>query len=625
MKTHTKTDSEHVKGIVSGTRYSYGWLRSEDGLRVFLPPPQMSRCLDGDEVTARIIPSTQGRTEAILTSIHQSHFGQFIGTVKQIGSNLFIIPDHPRIKQRFIVPALKRDEQKSGDIVIAECTQHPFDHAPRAETIKVICSSSDQAAVWKVAAARQGMEISFQDTDPKITHDADIRSCEDLTMTPFITIDGDHTRDIDDALYIQKNADGSFQLTVAIADPDRFIRAGDEHDRKAFEKSASCYLPGLTIPMLSRELSENRASLIEGKVRSAVCCKMDVDADGYIRNHAFSLARIVTHARLSYDQVQQVIDGNNADHPFCSMIESLHAFMKQRTQWRKDNAVPNPTYYQHNLNVSGYALQSVEPFVSTDAHAIVEESMVAANMAFAQFMHEKNLPCIYRRQDGFKPALTDMIARRLGAMNFDVKKYDLSIPGDYLSLVREVSLRQDPAIHMMLKSMLSPAYSSVERGPHVAMGVESYATFTSPLRRYADLLNHRSLKHYLNTGSALPELPQGICEHLDKKAQTFNKVSAEIKSYLLALYYDRPEMKGHICKARVISLHNGYTARVELIDSGAHAWINYRSRGSHVSLSEDGLSLIKMGVRAVRLADLIDVVVEGADVSEKKVLVSLAE
>lgn len=619
-----------IEGTVQGTRESYGWLKSGSD-SFFIPPPQMSLCFNGDIVKAHLRKDDFGRTEIEIDSIVKSDIHSFVGEITRRSGHQFIQPKNPLIKQRFIIPLIERDEYADGDIVQANVTHHPFESAPKASITGVISNKRDPFSDWKVSAANHNIAFNPRKVDPhaEMEDQGLYEKSANLTHLPFITIDGEHTREIDDAVYAHQEA-GFIHLYVAIADPNRYIRKGSEIDLIAKEAGSSAFFPGISIPMLPTAISENAASLIEHTERQVICCQMKVDQGGEVIDSRFVMARIVVHKRLDYDEVQALLDtpaSGTLDDRTLSNIQSLHAFQRSRTLWRKNNNIPCATYTQQRLVMEYSVIQSIELSEQSVSQKIIEECMVAANIAFASFMQNNQLPCVYRRHDGFRIGSHNKIAQCLSDNGIPCLADRLG-DMDYYNAVRaDVSASAKQDLTLRIGQSMGRGYYSLEPGPHLAMGVGLYANFSSPIRRYADLVNHRTLRSYLmGVTEAYPlEAEDDIAEHLNQRQQAVDKAVDEVKNNLLHKYHLSEANKGKTLSATVISLTQR-KIRVEMGASGARATLfihDIRLPHGPPRLCEHQMTLFSGDTPFLRLGDIIDVQVTGTYSNGQKLVAVL--
>lgn len=617
-----------VEGVTRGTRNAYGFLQADDGQSYFISPPQMSRCLPGDRVSASILKQEDGKTEAIIESVIIGLSGTFMGTVRFRGAHPFIVPENPFMKQWFRIPRLKRDKERDGDIVVASIMKHPFDDGiANAEIVEIVANERDRNAAWKAACARHKVDFeppvfNLDDVPAHASKSTDDPSLQDLRRVPFVTIDGEYTRDIDDALHAVKFKDGRIRLTVAIADAERFLIPGSVTDLDAYSRGFSTYLPGLSIPMLPKVLSEQGASLVEGEARHAIFCTIDFNSDGDVIQSGFTLGTMCSHAKLSYEAVQDFLDGKqeavaSAHHHSITTMDEL---CTRRGLWRKKHALTSSGYSDFRFVVEDFVVKSVGRTEQSRSQKLVEECMVAANVEFATFMSKNNLPCIYRRHDGFKEEKLEELVEMFKHHGIITDVAALGTLEGYKAFIGQIDAKDREPLQLLLRGFQARGRHDTVAGPHFSIGFELYATFTSPIRKYSDLINHRSLKSFLQgTGATTEILPIAI-EHLDDRMIETDRAEKDVYNDLYARMYESSMGSSH--KAKVVSVL-GAGARVEILDTGASGFISTRSlgrRGDVFDVSPNGLCLLRNGNPVIALGEELDVFIELVDVPGRSVI-----
>lgn len=634
----TTITPNRVTGTVRGARDGYGFLNCEDGSSHFIPPPQMNRCLPGDIVEAQVISNQKGdgKTECVIEKIIQSTCTTFIGIVRKKGHNPYITPESQSFRNDFLIPRLKREKEREGDYVIAKILKHPFeDGGCQAEIQETICSARDRQAFWKVASARHNLKHDA----PAFDHDevaalnlaeTDDNQGSDWRDECLVTIDGDNCRDMDDALgakFVKTESGSDIVLVVAIADPDRFIIQGGNMDLEARSRCFTTYFPGLTIPMLSKVISEQGASLVEGEDRMSLCCSMNINESGVITDSFFFRAVINSKAKLSYDGVQAFLDGKPTEYsePVKEVLAALDEARRRRNLWRISTALVSRRYTDKTFVVDAFELKTIERTESNQAQRIVEECMISANLSFGQYMHSQGVPCIYRRHSGFKAEkLVDVVAL-LSHHGIDISPLELSTAKGYTRVMRLILDRDNQPLEQILIGYHDKSWHSTEYGDHFAMGLEGYATFTSPIRKYCDLINHRFLKALLRgEASAVQPISEELLALLDEKAVATERASRDVQNDLYAQMYSTKIGSTHPAKITGVM---GAGARTEIIDTGASVFLATRSLGKKsdfFTVSQDGLTLLKNGRALFKVGQEVNVVIGFVDIPGRSLSGSIA-
>ncbi len=631
-----------VEGTIRGTYYAYGFLVTAQGDSYFVSPPEMSKCLPGDVVTAQINQKEDGKTDATILSIITPLTGTFIGTVRFRGPYAMIAPENAQIKNWFRIPQIKRDNERDGDIVVANILQHPFETgAAQAEILSTITHERDRQAYWRLASARHNIPYDppVFDHDDVPTQSPD-QNTIDLRGLGFVTIDGEYTRDIDDALYAKRLDNNRIALMVAIADADRFLTPGGSMETSARARGFTAYYPGISVSMLPKVLSEQGASLVEGEDRNVICCEMTLEQDGSISHVQFFPALIHSHGKLSYEAVEAFLDGDTASVNLdnAPVLDLLNEAAKRRGEWRSLYALNQSGFSDYRFNVEDFELKNIECIEQSPSQKLVEECMVAANISFANLMHQQGLPCIYRHHPGLKPDRLDDLVKKLSAQGISTNDPELKTIEGFKDLMRRVAKDNDPAVNALLISYFERSAYTLEYRPHFTLGLEGYATFTSPIRKFSDLANYRQLKNYLLGTHKPVAIDQELVDHLNHQLHATNRASSDVKQALYARFYlakigtTVSATLVNITSKVVIEGHEQKTVptgiRLKIKETGLTTFIsakNLTRRGISLSISEDGLSLLQNGAPILRLAQEVSIKIESVDMTTRSVNVLLGQ
>ena len=415
LKQQLHSQTPRAEGVVKATEKGFGFLEVDAQKSYFIPPPQMKKVMHGDRIVA-VIHTEKDRESAEPEELIEPFLTRFVGKVQGKNDRLSIVPDHPLLKDVIPCRATRgvEHEFKEGDWAVAEMRRHPLkgDRTFYAELTQFITFADDHFVPWWVTLARHNLEKEAPDgVATEMLDEGLVR--EDLTALNFVTIDSASTEDMDDALYAEEQADGTLQLTVAIADPTAWIAEGSKLDKTAKIRAFTNYLPGFNIPMLPRELSDDLCSLRANEVRPVLACRMSITADGTIEdNITFFAATIESKAKLAYDNVSDWLEGTGEWQPendaIAEQIRLLHRICLSRGEWRHNHALvfKDRPDYRFVLGEKGEVLDIVaEP--RRIANRIVEESMIAANICAARVLRDKLGFGIYNVHMGFDPANAD--------------------------------------------------------------------------------------------------------------------------------------------------------------------------------------------------------------------------
>lgn len=572
------------EGQVKATEKGFGFLEVDDKTSFFIPPPYMKKVLHGDRVEA-IVRTEKDREVAEPETLVEPSLDRFIGRVQWVRNRLNVVPDNPQMKDALRAKTkrgLSQDGLKEGDWVVASLTKHPLkgDDNFLCEISEKITDADDKIAPWWVTLAKHNLpnqEPAPKDTWPMLEQGLERR---DLTDLPFVTIDGESTKDMDDALYVKANEQGGFTMTVAIADPTAYIDADDELDQVARERGFTIYLPGRNIPMLPRDLSDDLCSLRENERRPALCCTFSIDADGTIADETeFFSAWIQSHGQLAYDKVSDFIEqGEQAEwqpqtSAIANQIHQLHQFALARIQWRETHAVtfPDRPDYRFELSEDNDVIA-----IHTDqrriANRIVEESMISANICAGRKLRDAFGFGVFNTHAGFKQDKLDDVVELVRAHEHEVDSDTLASVEGFSALRRWLNSLETTYLDNRLRRF--QAYSEIchEPAPHYAMGLDVYATWTSPIRKYGDMINHRLLKAIIRGETEANAPADTVGEELAGHRKHHRMAERDVADWLYTRLLT-PEVEAQTRYTAEIFDINRAGMRVRLLENGAPAFI----------------------------------------------------
>lgn len=618
LKQQLHSQTPRAEGVVKGTEKGFGFLEVDAQKSYFIPPPQMKKVMHGDRIVA-VVHSEKGKESAEPEELVEPFLTRFVGRVQRKDDRLSIVPDHPLLKDAIPCRAARGVEHdfKEGDWAVAEMRRHPLkgDRGFYAELTQFITYGEDHFVPWWVTLARHNLEKEAPDGVATEMLDEGLER-RDLTALDFVTIDSASTEDMDDALYVEEVADGKLHLTVAIADPTAWIAAGSKMDRAASVRAFTNYLPGFNIPMLPRELSDDLCSLRPNQQRPVLACRMVIGADGAIEDDiAFFAATIESKAKLAYDNVSDWLEGNDGWQPpsdaIAAQIKLLERICTLRGEWRHQHALvfKDRPDYRFVLGEKGEVLDIVaEP--RRIANRIVEESMIAANICAARVLRDKLGFGIYNVHTGFDPAKTEQLAELLKSHDIHVDAQEVLTLGGFCTLRRELDALPSGFLDSRIRRFQSFAEISVEPGPHFGLGLDAYATWTSPIRKYGDMVNHRLLKAIIK--GETPVRPQDdITVQMAERRRANRMAERDVADWLYARFLKNSAGTDARFSAEIVDVSRG-GMRVRLVDNGAVAFIPapfiHAVRDEMVCSQENGTVQIK-GETVYKVSDIIDVTI----------------
>jgi exoribonuclease-2 len=403
----------------------------------------------------------------------------------------------------------------------------------------------------------------------------------DLTEMPFVTIDGESTKDMDDALYVKKNDNGQFELTIAIADPTAYITPEDNMDKVARERGFTIYLPGRNIPMLPRDLADDLCSLIENEVRPAICCQVTVDADGVIGDDIrFFAANIKSHARLAYDHVSDWLENGSSDkwkpsEEIATVVRELSEFAQVRATWRETHAVvfPDRPDYRFELSEDNDVV-AIHADMRRTANRLVEESMITANICAGRALSKAFGYGVFNTHLGFK---ADKLKDVVELVNQDKEEAtytaeSLSTLEGFAALRRDLGALESSYLDNRIRKY--QAYSEISNQPdaHFAMGLDVYATWTSPIRKYGDMVNHRLLKALILGNEPIQKPDDELGEELAIHRKHHKIAERTVGDWLYARTLENEPKAGTEFTAEIFDI-NRAGMRARLLENGAGVFI----------------------------------------------------
>lgn len=505
-----------IRGRVQGHRDGYGFLIPADGGEdLYLSARQMALVFDGDEVLARLAGvDRRGRGEGKIVEILKRGTTEVVGRYYEESGIGAVIPDNARINHEVLIPPGERHGARHGQIVVAELTSWPSrqlgakgriaevlgEHLDPGLEIGVAIRSHGIPHVWPERVLKEAAALEGEPDD------SDRKNRIDLRDLPFVTIDGEDAKDFDDAVYCEKRRGGGWRLWVAIADVGHYVRPGSALDEEALNRGNSVYFPERVVPMLPEALSNGLCSLRPAVDRLAMVCEMDISGVGNLAGFRFYEGVIHSRARLTYTQVGELLD--RGEHPAVEKAVAphprrLHGLYKTLRKARdKRGAIDFETAETRILFDERRKIDAIVPVVRNDAHKLIEECMLCANVAAARFFEACKLPILYRVHEGPAAERLDDLRGFLGELGLELGGGPKPSPPDYQALLERISERPDAHVvqTMMLRSLSQAVYRPDNEG-HFGLNYDAYAHFTSPIRRYPDLLVHRGIRRVIRSGA----------------------------------------------------------------------------------------------------------------------------
>lgn len=499
---------------VQGHRDGYGFaIPLAEGDDVYLSSRQMNFVFDGDEVLVRVTGlDRRGRQEGKVIEVLNRGNRTIVGRYQEESGIGFVVPDNSRITHQILIPPGEKGAAVSGQIVTVTITDYPTrklgakgriseilgDHLDPGLEIDVSIRSHGIPWEWPEAVIEEAGHLEDEPLEADKAHRVDLRKL------PFVTIDGEDARDFDDAVYCEKSRLGKWRLWVAIADVSHYVMPGSALDIEAADRGNSVYFPERVVPMLPEALSNGLCSLKPKVDRLAMVCEMRLDKSGKVLDFQFYEAVIHSHARLTYTQVGAVLEGKEQPEvpkkrvADLKRLHKLYQILRGAREVR--GAMDFDTVETRIVFNDQRKIDAIVPVVRNDAHKLIEECMLCANVAAADFFAANQLPILYRVHEGPTEEKLENLRKFLGELGLNLAGGEKPSPLDYQKLLEQVAERDDAHIiqTMLLRSLRQAVYHPQNEG-HFGLHYDAYAHFTSPIRRYADLLVHRGIRHVIRS------------------------------------------------------------------------------------------------------------------------------
>ncbi len=550
-----------VRGRIAGHADGFGFLiPDEGGADLFLSAKEMDKVLHGDKAIARVIGvDRKGRPEGKIVEVTERANRFVVGRVVEEHGVRFVAAENKRISQDILLAPPEKGARKalkaqSGQVVMIELIEQPSKHSqPIGRLVEVLGNYADPGMEIEIALRKHELPYEFSTAAlaetrklPDVVRKSDWKDREDITGLPLVTIDGETARDFDDAVFCERKGKG-FRLIVAIADVSHYVTAGGALDADAYARGNSVYFPRRVIPMLPEKISNGLCSLNPKVERLCMVCDMEIAGTGAIRRYRFYPAVMFSHARLTYEQVAAALYEKNPDvraglEPLLPHLEALDALYRQLAKERvKRGAIDFETVETRMVFDDHGKIARIEPYERNDAHRLIEECMLAANVCASEFLREREHPSLYRVHEGPTPERLVKLRDFLGTFGFQLGGGDTPKAQDYAKLLEKIGQRPDRQLlqTVMLRSLRQAIYSPDNVG-HFGLAYESYTHFTSPIRRYPDLLVHRAIKSALAGRRYEPEGGENAWEEVglqcSKTERRADEATRDVEDWLKCFY-----------------------------------------------------------------------------------------
>jgi len=631
--------SDLITGRVIGHPDGFGFLKPEDGGEdLFLSPREMRQVLHGDRVIACVTGiDRRGRREGSIVEVLERAHERVVGRLFVERGVAFVVPDNKRITQDVLIPEEYLDGAEPGQIVVAEIVEQPSrrkqpigrivevlgEHMAPGMEIEVAIRAFDIPCEWPAEVLEEVK--GFGETVPGKAKAGRV----DLRDLPLVTIDGEDAKDFDDAVYCTPTPKG-WRLLVAIADVSHYVRPDSALDREALKRGNSVYFPQQVIPMLPEVLSNGLCSLNPRVDRLCMVCEMLVNRQGKVIRSRFYQGVMRSHARLTYNEVAAMLvdkdPGVRAEYkelvPHLEELYAVYQALRQQRELR--GAMDFDTDEYKIVFGEGRKIERLQRVVRNDAHKLIEECMIAANAATARFLDRNKIPYLRRIHEGPNAEKVADVRQYLAELGLKLPGGAKPKPGDFMQVLKQAQGRPDfHLIQTLLLRTLPQAVYSPEKKGHFGLALDAYTHYTSPIRRYPDLLTHRAIRHVLEGGSpeeylySVPQL-KTLGEHCSTTERRADEATWDVIAWLKCEYMrDKvgEEFEG------VISAVTSFGFFVELKEIHVEGLVHISTLGQDF-YHFDPLRHCLVGERThvtYRIGDVVTVKVARVDLEERKI------
>src|SRR5713226_2612426 len=537
-----------VAGRIEGHADGHGFLVPDDGgAPVFLAAAEMRQLMHGDRAAVLVTAfNHRGRPVGSVVEVLERANRRIVGRLHAEHGVLFVVPEDRRIAHDILVPAADAGKAKAGQVVTVELVAQPSAHAqPIGRVAEVLGHYADPGMEIEIALRKFDLPHEFSKRAlaaaralPDSVQSRDLEERRDLRELGLVTIDGETAKDFDDAVFCRREARG-WRLWVAIADVSHYVRHGDALDLEARERGTSVYFPRRVIPMLPEKLSNGLCSLNPQADRLAMACEMEITASGEVSGYKFYPAVIRSHARLTYTEVWEKLSNKTAKDNLVVLYDVFKVLLEQR---ERRGAIDFETVETRMLFDARGKIEKIVPEPRNDAHRLIEECMLAANVCAGNFVAEHGHPVLYRVHDVPSAEKVSALRAFLAELGLQLPGGELPRPADYAQLLQRIRKRPDFALlqTILLRSLKQAVYSPNNAG-HFGLAFDAYVHFTSPIRRYPDLLVHRAIKAILARKRYDGVDWETLGRHCSETERRADDASRDVENWLKCYY-----MRDHV-------------------------------------------------------------------------------
>ena len=626
-----------IAGTVQGHPDGFGFLVPDDKTKypedLFLGPREMAQVMHGDRAMVRMSGlDRKGRPEGKIVEVLERSTKSLVGRVVQGQGVTIVAAEDKRINQDILIPYHLDMGAKPGQVVMVELTAQPSSGAhPMGKVVQILGNYADSGMEIEIALRKHKLPHEFTPAAikqaegiPKLVQAADYKGRIDLRELPLITIDGETARDFDDAVYAEKAGNG-WRLVVAIADVSFYVKPDDALDKEAFERGNSVYFPRRVIPMLPEALSNGLCSLNPDAERLCMICDMQIDAAGIVNSYKFYPSVMRSKARMTYTKVAEMLENPQGElvkeyADIMPHVQNLYSLFKlMLNQREKRGAIEFESTETMMIFDDNGKIERIVPTGRNDAHKLIEECMLAANVCAADFLSKNEHAALYRIHEGPTPEKLEALRTFMAEVGFGVTGGDKPHAKDYGKLMNQIKTRPDAQLlqTVLLRSMQQAVYSPDNVG-HFGLAYEAYAHFTSPIRRYPDLLIHRAIKAVVNGEKYKAKDWNNLGVHCSMTERRADEATRDVNNWLKCYYMQ--DKIGEVFEGTIagvtafgvfVALDGVYVEGLVHVTELGNDYFNY-DKARHEMLGE------RTGVR-FRLGDRLTIKVARVDLETSKI------
>ena len=580
LKADIRTARNVQTGTVRGTLNKFGFVQSESGEQYFLSGSQMDELLPEDVIDFVTQENKRGDQEAVFETLKSSSLKDIYGRVHLRGQHVFVEADLPNFNRWFFVPPKLRKGATDGDLVKTRLVKHPKNLGGKSQVSieKVLGKHNDADAFANYVCTKSKLTTTWpkkidEQVASVMSKAIDQNQRSDQTTIPFVTIDSRSTRDIDDAIFAERDGD-NINVKVAIADPWEVVRHEPKLATDIIKRASSHYLQANTLHMMPEELIKARCSLVEGEERAALIISFTLDANGNRSNDAFELATIKSQGQLAYDDVDQILGGAlESEHK--ATLDILNEAATKLSSRRKSDCVSVHTRPDFKFKFNdNHEIESIMPAPKSVSRQLVEELMIATNRSAAAFLIEHNVG-VFTNHQGFR---TERIGdfKKLTSHYWGEEKDAPKSVAEFVTLMHDaVQMDADVPLRSVMTRWMQPSLLSTENLGHFGQGFDAYCTITSPIRKAGDLINHAFFHSILRNDKAYSvtdELLANIQDTLKTGRQAVNQIEAKLK-----FDFAKKALEKSKVYAATVSHVNNRGIIVRLDDTGIEGFIDLKA------------------------------------------------